>query len=344
MASPGLKERAGARAQARALHRRVRDTGHRPHAEGCRLRFRAVRHRAFGLPATRRSRACCATSRRRSCRRSCGCPPRNTITSPAPPTWGRRASCCRWSARRGGARDPRLHEVRAARQARRGARRWRTTTTWPGPTMEKLAAANERTTLFAQIETRPGSRTPTRSPRSTASIASGSGISTSAARSASRASSSILKFAAAVKAVARACKKHGKALGRLVPDGRGGGPAARAGLRLRSATRATSGRCRRRCKAGIAEIRARTAGTGKGRAKSSQRSRRLRKRRNDGCGGRHVQVSRCPQRRLQEAGRQSGLSRLRSVAARARTRRSSTTYIQTNGVITGQGPRRASTR
>ena len=61
----------------------------------------------------------------------------------------------------------------------------------PGPTLDKLAAANRRTTLFAQIETRQGRRERRCARRACpASTACGSAISTSAARSASRASSS----------------------------------------------------------------------------------------------------------------------------------------------------------
>ena len=50
MADPRAEGDGGlARAQARPLHRRVRDPRHRPDPEGRRLRLRAVRHRALGL-------------------------------------------------------------------------------------------------------------------------------------------------------------------------------------------------------------------------------------------------------------------------------------------------------
>ncbi len=133
----------------------------------------------------------------------------------------------------------------------------------PGPTMEKLAAANAWTTLFAQIETRQGVE-------NADALAATPGVDCLWIGHFDLSCSLGIPgqfehpdFAAAVKAVARACKKHGKALGRLVPT-------VEEAVRLRALgfnflcysgdVWALQGAVQ----AGITEIRARTAGVGKG--------------------------------------------------------------------------------
>jgi 2-keto-3-deoxy-L-rhamnonate aldolase RhmA len=87
----------------------------------------------------------------------------------------------------------------------------------PGPTMEKLAAANRRTTLFAQIETRQGAE-------NADALAALPGVDCLwlghfdlSCALGIPGQFEHQDFADAVKAVTKACQKHGKALGRLVP-------------------------------------------------------------------------------------------------------------------------------
>ena len=133
----------------------------------------------------------------------------------------------------------------------------------PGPTMEKLAAANRWTTLFAQIETRQGVE-------NADALAAIPGVDCLWIGHFDLSCSLGIPgqfehpdFAAAVKAVAKACKKHNKALGRLVPT-------VEEAVRLRALgfnflcysgdVWALQGAVQ----AGIAEIRARTAAAAKG--------------------------------------------------------------------------------
>ena len=125
-----------------------------------------------------------------TCRRSCGCRPRNTSHRPRRRHGGGRASCCRWSTRAEEAARS-SHCMKYMPQGRRGVALGVAHDDYrAGPVPEKLAGRQRAHHLFAQIETAPASRTPTPSPRSTASTACGSAISTSAPRSASRRSSS----------------------------------------------------------------------------------------------------------------------------------------------------------
>jgi 2-keto-3-deoxy-L-rhamnonate aldolase RhmA len=87
----------------------------------------------------------------------------------------------------------------------------------PGPTMDKLAAANRRTTLFAQIETRQGVE-------NADALAALPGVDCLWIGHFDLSCSLGIPgqfehqdFTDAVKAVTKACRKHGKALGRLVP-------------------------------------------------------------------------------------------------------------------------------
>ncbi|NJO38246.1 MAG: hpch/hpai aldolase [Rhizobiales bacterium] len=87
----------------------------------------------------------------------------------------------------------------------------------PGPTMEKLAAANQRTTFFAQIETADGVA-------NADEIAAVDGVDCLWIGHFDLSSSLGIPgdfehklFKDAVKTVTRACEAHGKALGRLVP-------------------------------------------------------------------------------------------------------------------------------
>lgn len=87
-----------------------------------------------------------------------------------------------------------------------------------GAVMDKLAAANRRTTLFAQIETADGVE-------NADAIAAVDGVDCLWVGHFDLSCSLGIpgefespKFLAAIDAVAAACKKHGKALGRLVPD------------------------------------------------------------------------------------------------------------------------------
>ena len=87
----------------------------------------------------------------------------------------------------------------------------------PGPTMEKLEAANKRTTLFAQIETADGVA-------NAEEIAAVDGVDCLWIGHFDLSASLGIpgefdhkRFKDAVKAVTEACETHGKALGRLVP-------------------------------------------------------------------------------------------------------------------------------
>ncbi|MEM7021793.1 MAG: aldolase/citrate lyase family protein [Pseudomonadota bacterium] len=87
----------------------------------------------------------------------------------------------------------------------------------PGPTMEKLAAANRRTTLFAQIETREGVD-------NADALAAIDGVDCLWIGHFDLSCSLGIPgqfehkdFTDAVATVTKACKKHNKALGRLVP-------------------------------------------------------------------------------------------------------------------------------
>jgi 2-keto-3-deoxy-L-rhamnonate aldolase RhmA len=87
----------------------------------------------------------------------------------------------------------------------------------PGPTMEKLAAANRRTTLFAQIETRQGVE-------NAEALAALPGVDCLwighfdlSCALGIPGQFDHRDFADAVTAVTKACQKHDKALGRLVP-------------------------------------------------------------------------------------------------------------------------------
>jgi 2-keto-3-deoxy-L-rhamnonate aldolase RhmA len=87
----------------------------------------------------------------------------------------------------------------------------------PGPTLEKLAAANQRTTLFAQIETRQGVE-------NADALAALPGIDCLwighfdlSCALGIPGQFEHRDFTDAVKAVTKACQKHDKALGRLVP-------------------------------------------------------------------------------------------------------------------------------
>ena len=102
----------------------------------------------------------------------------------------------------------------ARRGAGRGARplpgRRRAWTSSPPPTRAPPSSPRSRPA--------PASRTPTRSRRSTASTASGSAISTSRRRLGIPGQFEHKDFLDAIDAVVHACRKHGKATGRLVPD------------------------------------------------------------------------------------------------------------------------------
>ncbi|MGH6920872.1 MAG: aldolase/citrate lyase family protein, partial [Geminicoccaceae bacterium] len=87
----------------------------------------------------------------------------------------------------------------------------------PGPTMEKLAEANRRTTLFAQIETREGVD-------NAAAIAALDGVDCLWVGHFDLSCSLGIPgqfdhkdFTDAIATIAKACKKHDKSLGRLVP-------------------------------------------------------------------------------------------------------------------------------
>jgi 2-dehydro-3-deoxyglucarate aldolase/4-hydroxy-2-oxoheptanedioate aldolase len=88
----------------------------------------------------------------------------------------------------------------------------------PGPVMEKLAAANARTTLFAQIETRQGVE-------NAEEIAAVDGVDCLWVGHFDLSCSLGIPgqfdhpdFIAAIAAVTKACRRRGKALGRLVPN------------------------------------------------------------------------------------------------------------------------------
>jgi 2-keto-3-deoxy-L-rhamnonate aldolase RhmA len=87
----------------------------------------------------------------------------------------------------------------------------------PGPTLDKLAAANRTTTLFAQIETREGVQ-------NAETIAAIEGVDCLWVGHFDLSASLGIPgqfehkdFTDAIKAVIKACRKHGKSAGRLVP-------------------------------------------------------------------------------------------------------------------------------
>ena len=131
----------------------------------------------------------------------------------------------------------------------------------PGPTLDKLAAANRRTTLFAQIETRQGVE-------NADALAALHGVDCLWIGHFDLSCSLGIPgqfehrdFTDAVKAVTKACQKHDKALGRLVPTVDEAVAMRAAGFDS-CAIPATSGRCRARC---------RPASTRSGRAARSRR-------------------------------------------------------------------------
>ena len=88
----------------------------------------------------------------------------------------------------------------------------------PGPTLEKLAAANRWTTLFAQIETRQGVE-------NAAAIAAIEGVDCLWVGHFDLSASLGIPgqfqhkdFTDAIQTVIKACRKHGKSAGRLVPS------------------------------------------------------------------------------------------------------------------------------
>jgi 2-keto-3-deoxy-L-rhamnonate aldolase RhmA len=86
------------------------------------------------------------------------------------------------------------------------------------PVTEALANANKRTTVICLIETADGARTSMPSQQSMAWMRCGSATSISRSRSAFPAISHNPKFEAAMDRIIAAAKKHGKSLGRLVPN------------------------------------------------------------------------------------------------------------------------------
>ena len=207
-----------ARAQARPLHRRVRDPRHRPDPEGRRLRLRAVRHRALGLRLRDHQERARATCRRPTCRRSCGCRRKEyhhiaraadmgaegvMLPMVGSPEEARAIlDCLKYvpDGRRGVALGDRPRPLPARadpRQARRGQ-------------PADHAVRPDRDPAGRRERRCAGRARP-------ASTACGSATSTSAARSASRASSTTRTSPTRSRPSTKACRKHGKALGRLVP-------------------------------------------------------------------------------------------------------------------------------
>jgi 2-dehydro-3-deoxyglucarate aldolase/4-hydroxy-2-oxoheptanedioate aldolase len=139
----------------------------------------------------------------------------------------------------------------------------------PGPTLDKLAAANRRTTLFAQIETRQGVE-------NADALAALPGVDCLwighfdlSCALGIPGQFDHRDFGDAVKAVTRACRKHGKALGRLVPTVDEAVALHQAGfdfLCYSGDVWALQGAV----KAGLDEIRARTAGKAKGKDPSKR--------------------------------------------------------------------------
>ncbi len=121
-----------------------------------RLRVRAVRPGAFRLRLRDGEERHALFRGGRHRRRSCACRRRNITTSPAPATWARRASCCRWSAtprKRAHILDCMKYHPEGKRGVALGVAHDNYT---GGAVPKKLAAANQRTTLFCQIETAEG--------------------------------------------------------------------------------------------------------------------------------------------------------------------------------------------
>jgi 2-keto-3-deoxy-L-rhamnonate aldolase RhmA len=141
----------------------------------------------------------------------------------------------------------------------------------PGPTLEKLAAANRRTTLFAQIETRQGVE-------NADALAALAGVDCLWIGHFDLSCSLGIPgqfehrdFIAAVKAVAKACRRHDKALGRLVPTVEDAVACRAQGfdfLCYSGDVWALQGAV----KAGLDEIRAPTAGKGAAKGKSKSKA------------------------------------------------------------------------
>jgi 2-dehydro-3-deoxyglucarate aldolase/4-hydroxy-2-oxoheptanedioate aldolase len=146
----------------------------------------------------------------------------------------------------------------------------------PGPTMEKLAAANRRTTLFAQIETRQGVE-------NADALAALDGVDCLWIGHFDLSCSLGIPgqfdhpdFTAAVEAVVKACRKHNKALGRLVPTVEDAVAYRALGfdfLCYSGDVWALQGAVQ----AGLEQIRARTATQGAGKGKGKSRSKTAKK-------------------------------------------------------------------
>ena len=141
----------------------------------------------------------------------------------------------------------------------------------PGPTLEKLAAANRRTTLFAQIETRQGVE-------NADALAALPGVDCLWVGHFDLSCSLGIPgqfdhrdFTAAVEAVGKACRKHGKSFGRLVPTVDDALACRAQGfdfLCYSGDVWALQGAV----KAGLDEIRARAAGPGAAKGKSKSKA------------------------------------------------------------------------
>ena len=141
----------------------------------------------------------------------------------------------------------------------------------PGPTLEKLAAANRRTTLFAQIETRQGVE-------NADGLAALAGVDCLWIGHFDLSCSLGIpgqfehkEFTAAVETVAKACRKHEKSLGRLVPTVEDAVACRALGfdfLCYSGDVWALQGAVR----AGLDEIRARAAGKGAAQGKSKSKT------------------------------------------------------------------------
>ena len=169
----------GRRRQVRALHRRVRDAGHRPHPEVGRLRLRPLRPRAFRLRLRDGEERACAISRRPSCRRSCACPRKEYHHIARAMDMGAEGLMLPMV---GNAEEARhiVNSMKYHPAGRRGVAlqvahdRYR-----PGLGRRQIRRRQQaHDASSARSRRRTASRTPTRSPRSTASTACGSAIST----------------------------------------------------------------------------------------------------------------------------------------------------------------------
>ena len=114
----------------------------------------------------------------------------------------------------------------------------------PGAVPDKFAAANKRSTLFCQIETAArASRTPTRSPSIDGVDALWVGHFDLSVSLGIPGEFDHPEFKRAIDRTVAACQKHGKALGRLVPDGRTRRRTLPRRASISSATPAMSGCC-----------------------------------------------------------------------------------------------------